>query len=90
MLGHLFLGHARYLLYMDAKIRLGALEDAWTLLYEELRRRCAHRGRASAPGAAIEGEWHLRDLADNRSAALGCAWFEEFARPAGPSAHAGR
>ena len=26
MLGHLFLGHARYLLYMDAKIRLGALE----------------------------------------------------------------
>ena len=36
MLGHLFLSHARYLLYMDAKIRLGALEDAWTLLYEEL------------------------------------------------------
>ena len=28
----------------------------------------------------IEGEWHLRDLADNRSAALGCAWFEEFSR----------
>ena len=26
MLGHLFLSHARYLLYMDAKIRLGALE----------------------------------------------------------------
>ena len=117
MLGHLFLGHARYLLYMDAKIRLGALEDAWTLLYEELVRpaaawaspahpkratpyeeaRCVHVLGLAGDGVLaqmrayraaglpedaplIEGEWHLRDLADNRSAALGCAWFEEFAR----------
>ncbi|KAK7248185.1 hypothetical protein SO694_00081038 [Aureococcus anophagefferens] len=116
MLGHLFLGHARYLLYMDAKIRLGALEDAWTLLsrgarggrrgvgvatakratpYEEAR--CVHVLGLAGDGVLaqmrayraaglpedaplIEGEWHLRDLADNRSAALGCAWFEEFAR----------
>ena len=33
---HLLLPNSRYLLYMDAKIRLGTLADAWTLLYEEL------------------------------------------------------
>ena len=27
----------------------------------------------------FEGEWHLRDLRDNRSMDLGCHWFAEFA-----------
>lgn len=27
-----------------------------------------------------EGEWHLRDLSRNESAALGCAWFDEYRR----------
>lgn len=28
----------------------------------------------------IEGEWHMRDLLDERSSSIGCAWFTEYAK----------
>ena len=37
-------------------------------------------GYPSAEMGLIEGNWHIRDLRDARSGALGCLWFSEFVK----------